>query len=303
MQRENYPEDFMGLPRFVAAIAVALLMLSSSLQMHAAQTASCTFDTFSAPAGYSFSQVQGISDDGTVVGQLLNNKTQDMVAFTRSASGVITEFTAPKSSTTWLYGRSGTGANAGFYQDSAYPQKVHGFLLQGSTFTAVNYPKAVNTWLFDTNQVGTSVGSFSTAASSVKGFMLVNGKYTTIAYPNAQVTYALAINDNGEVVGSYASGSVSYGIVWQNGTFTGVNFPKSKYGTVLTGVNNSGVIVGNHISSDKDFGFIYENSTFKSIVYVGAKYTMAGGINNNGVISGQIYVTGTTSLGYTAVCK
>ena len=117
------------------------------------------------------------------------------------------------------------------------------------------------------------------------------------------MTYALGINDNGEVVGSYASGFVNYGFAWQNGKFTLIDYPKAKYGTVLTGVNNSGVIVGNHLSADKDFGFFYENGVFKNIVYTGAKYTMAGGINNNGVISGEIVISSTGVLGYTAVCK
>jgi probable HAF family extracellular repeat protein len=117
------------------------------------------------------------------------------------------------------------------------------------------------------------------------------------------VTYALAINDNGAVVGTYASGAVSYGYLWQNGTFTGINYPKSKYGTVLTGINNSNVIVGNRLSADRDFGIIYTNGTFKNIVYPGADYTMAGGINNSGVISGQIFLTSSDTLGYTATCK
>jgi hypothetical protein len=68
-------------------------------------------------------------------------------------------------------------------------------------------------------------------------------------------------------------------------------------------VNNSGVIVGNHLSAERDFGFIYENGVFKNIVYSGGNYTMAGGINNNGLISGEIYLTGNNTLGYTAVCK
>ena len=139
----------MSLPRFVAAALVALLLHSSV--MFAAQTASCIFETFSAPSGYSFSQIQGVSDDGTVVGQWMNNKTLQFVAFTHSSGGVFAEYAAPKSAATWLYGRNGSGTNAGFYQDSAYPGHIHGFLLQGSTFTAVNHPNAVNTWLFNVN--------------------------------------------------------------------------------------------------------------------------------------------------------
>jgi hypothetical protein len=292
---------FMGLPHFVPAIVVTLLLQSAV--MHAAQQASCIFDTFSAPSGYSLSQVNGVGDDGTVVGQLIDSHTQQYVAFTRSASGVITAYAAPKSSSTWLYGRNGTGANAGFYQDNVNPEHVHGFLLQGSKFTAVNHLQAANTWLFDINQLGNSVGSFSASAAVTKGFMLVNGIYTTIAYPDAQATYALSINDSGKVVGSYASTPVSNGFLWQNGTFTTIDYPHAPYGTVLTGLNNSGVIVGNHLGADKDFGFIYENGVFKNIVYSGAKFTMAGGINNNGLVSGQIYLTGKDTLGYTAVCK
>ncbi len=291
----------MSFPRFVSAITVTLLLQCGA--MHAATTASCTFNTFSTPSGYTLAEVDGVSDDGTVVGQLLNNSTLQSEAFHRSASGVITKYAAPQSSNTWLYGRNGVGVNAGYYQASAYPGHLHGFMLQGSTVTAVNHPNAANTWLFDVNLLGASVGSFSASASVIKGFRLVNGTYTTIAYPNALTTYAVAINDGGEIVGYYASSIVSNGFVWKNGTFTTVNYPNSAYGTALLGVNNSGVIVGNRLSADQAHGFIYENGTFKNIVYSGGKFTMAGGINNNGLISGEIYFVGGSSLGYTAVCK
>src|SRR5713101_3884521 len=257
--RANNTEDSMGLRRSVSAIAVALFLHSAV--MRAADQASCTFDTFSAPPGYSLSQVNGVSDDGTVVGQLIDNSTQQFVAFQRSAGGVINKYPAPQSSATWLYGRNGTGASAGFYQDTIHPENVHGFLLQGAKFAAVNRPNTANTWLFNVNLLGASVGSFTAGPSQVKGFMLVNGTYTTIDYPH------------------------------------------SRYGTVLTAVNNSGVIVGNHLSANRDFGFIYENGDFKSIVYPSARNTKAGGINNNGLISGQVYFTGNNTLGYTALCK
>jgi hypothetical protein len=292
----------MNLPRSVAAAVITAMLLLCSTAMFATN-ASCSFETFSAPSGYTLNLVNGISDDGTVVGQLIDNKTQAFVAFTLSPSGAFTEYAAPKSAMTWMYGRSGTGADAGFYQDNGASGHIHGFQLQNGTFTAVDYPKATNTWLFDTNMTGGSVGSFSNSPSVTKGFMLVNGKYTTIAYSGAQVTYASAISDNGEVVGSYASGAVSNGFSWQNGKFTTINHPKSKYGTVLTGVNNSGLIVGNRISSDKSFGFIYENGVFKSIVYPGGNFSVAGGVNNNGLISGQIFFTGGKTQGFTAVCK
>ncbi len=293
-------EDFMNFSRSVPALIVTLLL--HAVGTHAAQQASCTFDTFSAPPGYTFSQVQGVSDDGTVVGQLIDNKTLQFMAFKRSASGVITEYAAPQSSSTWLYGRGGIDADAGFYQDKVNPERVHGLLLQDGEFTAVHHPRATNTWLFDINHLGAVVGSFSSSAALVRGFLLVNGTYTTIAYPDAETTYALAINDSGDVVGSYGSSRASNGFLWQDGTLTTINYPYSRYGTVLTGVNNAGVIVGNHLALHRDFGFIYEGGVFKDVVYPGAKFTMAGGINNNGLISGEIFLTSTETLGYTALC-
>jgi hypothetical protein len=293
----------MSLSRLATVVVLALALLLPPSVMHAAQNATCSFNTFSAPTGYTLSLVNGLSDDGTVVGQLVNNKTQQWVAFTYSESGVFTEYSAPKSASTWLYGGNASGENAGTYQDLSYPQAMHGFLLQGAKFTAVNYPKAANTWLFDINQVGAVVGSYSASPSLTKGFMLVNGKYTAIAYPKAQLTYATAISDNGVVAGTYASGFVFSGFTWQDGTFTVIDYPKATYGTSMVGVNNSGVAVGNHFSAEDSFGFIYENGVFKNIVYSGAKYTSAGGINNNGLVSGQIFLSGGKTLGYTASCN
>jgi uncharacterized membrane protein len=295
-------EEFMSLPRLVSAIIVTMILPTAL--MHAAQrNASCTFTTFSAPSGYTLIEVNGVSDDGTVVGQFVDNKTLEPVAFTYSASGDFTEYTAPKSSGTWMYGRNGSGVNAGSYQNSGYPGHIYGFTLQGGQLDAITYPKAPNTWVFDVNQVGAVVGSFSAGGSVTKGFMLENGDYTPIAYPKAQITYAQAINDNGVVVGAYASSSFSNGFLWKNGSFTTINFPNSKYGTALAGINNSGVIVGNHFSAENSFGFLYENGVFENIVYPDAKWAATGGINNNGLISGQIYFKGGKTLGYTAVCK
>ena len=261
--------------------------LSLSAALHAKQ-ASCTFDTFTVPSQYTLNAVQGIGDDGTVVGQLVDNKTQHPVGFMRSPSGTITVYSAPNSTTTWLYGENATGTSVGSYLDKA--SKVHGFTLANGNFSAINYPNASNTWVFGVNHVGALVGSYG-GGGSVKGFLLVNGKYTNIVDPGEQVTYPMAVNDNNAVVGSSASGWVNNGFLWQNGKFTAINFPKSRYGTILSGINNSGLIVGNHISADKSLGFIYENSVFKGIVYPGSINTVAGGINNNGVISGQIFLT------------
>ena len=268
--------------------------------LHAANKAACTFDTFDVPSGYTLNDVEGIADDGTVVGQLVDNKTQNLVGFMRSEGGDFTVYTAPKSSMTWLYQQNATGTSSGSYMDAK--SKVHGLTLVNGDFSSVDYPGASNTWVFGVNKVGALTGGYG-GSGSVNGFLLVNGNYTKIVYPKGAVTNPMAVNDNNAVVGASLTGAVSTGFLWQSGKFTAINYPKSKFGTALTGINNAGTIVGNRISADKAFAFLYENGMFKSIVYDGARFELVGGINNNGVVSGQIYLTGTKSLGYTATCK
>src|SRR5208282_1930931 len=100
MQREKilkrYPKGvLMSFPRLAAIIVIVGLLQAAVAQ--ATETATCTFDTFTAPTGYSLTVVNGITDDGTVVGQLLDTSTGQYLAFTYSASGVFTKYTAPAS--------------------------------------------------------------------------------------------------------------------------------------------------------------------------------------------------------------
>jgi hypothetical protein len=281
-------------------VALVCLPLALAPAVHAGTKASCTFDTFDAPSGYTFNDVEGIADDGTVVGQLVNNQTQALVGFMRDQNGNFTIYTAPKSNMTWLYQQNATGTSSGSYMDTK--SKLHGFTLVNENFVEVDYPGAANTWIFGVNHVGSLTGSYG-GAGSVNGFLLVNGNYTNVAYPKGAVTYPMAVNDNNAIVGSSVTGAVSSGFLWQNGNFTTINYPKSKYGTALTGINNAGTIVGNRISADNAFAFLYINGTFESIVYDGAKFETVGGINNNGVVSGQIFFTQTNTEGFTATCK
>ena len=284
---------------FRALIGVLLLLGQFSF---AATQASCAFTTFKAPTGYTFGEVNGIGDDGTVVGQLLNTTTYATVGFLHAPGSPVRIYSAPNSRMTYLDARNGLDINVGFYLDNKSVPHIHGFTLQGTQVTLVNYPGASNTWLRGINLFGDLAGSFS-AGTLIKGFIRTNGTYKPLVYSGATSTVPSAVNDHGAVVGSYSSSPVNHGFIWQNGHFTTVDYPLAKYGTMLTGINNAGLIVGNHISADRSFGFLYVNGTFKNIVYSGANYTLAGGINNNGVISGQIVLTSGASLGYTAVCQ
>ncbi len=285
-----------------AALGMFVSLLFLSAISFAANQASCTFTTFSAPTGYAFSQVNDVDDLGTVVGQVEDKNSGAFVAFSRTVDGKFTIFDAPNSIFTWFSSRNISGVNVGSYLDNGRIQHIHGFAQSGSGFVKVDYPNATHTWLYGINTAGAVVGSFS-KADVVKGFKLYNGKYLVIKYPNALATRPQAINDNGVVVGSYSDNTLYHGFTWQNGAYKTIDYPTSRYGTVLTDVNNTGVIVGNHLSADWAFGFIYKNGVFANIVYSGAKSATAGGINSSGLISGEIFFSQTNTLGYTAVCK
>jgi len=289
----------MRLPQTALILALSLLLLPGMAL--AAKQASCTFTTFTAPAGYAFAQINGISDDGTVVGQLEDKGSGAFVAFSRGG-GQFTIYHAPSSDYTWFNRRNLPGVNVGSYLDSKNPPHVHGFAQSASGMVEVNYPKATHTWLYGINAAGAVVGNYS-KGTTIKGFKLDGGRYTLIRYPNALTTTPQAINDNGLVVGSYSDGTVYHGFIWKNGSFTTVDAANARFGTVLTDVNKSETMVGNRLSADHAFGFIYKNGTFANIVYSGAKNATAGGINNSGVISGQIYFSATNTVGYTAVCR
>ena len=290
----------MRLPRAAFALFATFLLLCGV--SYAANQASCTFTTFSAPTGYSLAQVNGVSDDGTVVGQLENNNSGSFVAFSRSAAGKFTLFAPPNSAFTWFNRRNPVGVNVGSYLDTARTPHVHGLAQSGADYVEVNYPNAVHTWLYGINGAGAVVGNFS-KGTAIQGFKLENGTYTVIRYPNALMTTPQAINDSGLVVGSYFDGTLYHGFSWKNGAYKTIDYPNARFGTVLTDVNSAGVMVGNHLSADHAFGFIYQNNTMANIVYAGAKNATAGGINKNGLISGQIYFSATNTSGYTAVCK
>jgi len=292
--------NLMRFPRAAFGMFISLFALSAI--SFAGNQASCTFTTFSAPMGYAFSQVNDVTDNGTVVGQVEDHNSGAFVAFSRTADGKFTIFDAPNSIFTWFSSRNIAGVNVGSYLDNGRIQHVHGFAQSGNGFVQVDYPNATHSWIYGINTAGALVGSFS-KANVVKGFKLYNGKYIVIKYPNAVATTPQAINDNGIVVGSYSDGTKYHGFPWQNGGYKTIDYPTSRYGTVLTDVNNAGVIVGNHLSADRAFGFIYKNGVFANIVYTGAKSATAGGINGNGLISGQIYFSQTNTLGYTAICK
>src|SRR5258706_10624386 len=143
-----------------AAFGMIVSWLALSAISFAANQASCTFTTFSAPTGYAFSQVNDVDDLGTVVGQVEDKNSGAFVAFSRTVDGKFTIFDAPNSIFTWFSSRNISGVNVGSYLDNGRIQHIHGFAQSGSGFVQAYYPNATHSWLYGINTAGAVAGSF-----------------------------------------------------------------------------------------------------------------------------------------------
>ena len=83
--------------------------------------------------------------------------------------------------------------------------------------------------------------------SRIDGFLYDSGRYTTVDVPGASDgffgTQINGINDENVVVGVYGAGPTLAGMVWTNGRFATLNYPKAGF-TELHSINNRGEITG-----------------------------------------------------------
>lgn len=110
------------------------------------------FTTIDVPTANS-TAAYGINDAGVVVGQA------DTHAFLRAVNGAFTIFDFPAAGVTQTLSTdtNNNGQIIGFFVDAT---GVHGFLKDGTTFTALDCQGAVNTFIYGINDTGQIVGDY-----------------------------------------------------------------------------------------------------------------------------------------------
>jgi hypothetical protein len=175
---------------------------------------------------------------------------------------------------------------------------VHGFLLHGGTFAAIDYPDAVNTTVISISARGDIAGFFLDSTSQWHGFVLSDGTYFVQDYPGATTgTFTLGVAANGTLVGEFKTGQAfgQLGFAWimRQGQYTERIPPRSAF-AFSTSVNSRGDVVGRLIDTvggqtawkrDKD-------GTYNVFQYPGATITNARGINSKGEVVGVYRVGG-----------
>ena len=174
--------------------------------------------------------------------------------------------------------------------------------------TFIVHPKAVHhsTGLVAINNLNTLLGGYTDINGKNHWFKRrSNGTFLSVPnFPGAQTTRAGGFNDNGVVVGSYLNPGdccgTSHGFIYRNGSFATVNYRGFKNtNTELMGIDNNGVIIGNAYGN----GFLYKNGVFKNIIGPnGAQPVTTRGISANGVLTGDVWISGTGQHGFTANC-
>src|SRR5205814_10390835 len=123
-------------------------------------------------------------------------------------------------------------------------------------------------------------------------------------FPGATTTAARGFNGNGVVVGLYVLTSdpsrVAHGFIYWNGSFVTLNFRKQITSKSLVGISKNGTVVGNHYFND---GFLYVNGVLKNIWRPNGEHATVRGISANGVITGDMFVSGMGNTSLNVTCQ
>jgi uncharacterized membrane protein len=240
----------------------------------------------------------GINNIGQIVGVYLNpDFTAHGFVFTPT-TGFATLDDPNATSGSESIGISNSGQIVGTYnllppREGDNFEGAHGFLFNGSTFTAIDFPGANDTTPHKINDPGEIVGVYRLADGLAHGFTYIQGTLATLDFPGAYSTQANGINNVGNIVGRYRAfgGAPKQGFLYNGSTFSTLDFPGAVQ-TVAADINNSGDIAGLYTSATGPFGiagssgFLDRKGSFSSVTFPNSIGTEAYGINDNGQIVG-----------------
>ncbi len=227
-------------------------------------------DPNSVQAQFKGTRVQGLNDDGELVG--LYNTNSGVFGF-YEIGGVFSTLPDPSPGLTSGFGANGvnnSGQIVGEYDLQA--GGYHGYLYSGGTYTTIEDPNAAAVGATACNSIndpGQIVGSYSAGNGVEHGFLYsggANGTYTNIDVPLAQHTWAQGINNAGEIVGYYEDSSNAFhGFTYTNGTYATFDDAQGTQGTFAFGINDLGQIVGKYANASGQHGFLYSGGVFLSV--------------------------------------
>lgn len=256
--------------------------------------------------------INGISNNGTLVGLTMVGEEVQNADFTRSSSGIFTALDLSDPFAGMATAVNAAGTVVGVANGIA-------FTLTGTTLTLLTPPGSTASAAFGISDGGTIVGQF-TSGTQMPGFVLTGTTFKTVAPPTATVTNLQGVNNQGQAIGFFSADGVhQHGFLYNVSTQAVTVLPDPSTsriqsgGLALTqflGLNDNNEAVGYYQTSNgSQFGFLFDLST-QTYTYLdeplavpvgGVQVTQITGVANSGEICGFFIDAAGTQHGFFAV--
>jgi hypothetical protein len=221
-----------------------------------------------------------VNDNSIIVGDSFEDIDLVEKAFFRWSNATLTYYQRTRNGAavdTFFTDRNDAGATIGVVGPFALASgNGTPFMLKNSNFTPLTMTIAGQTHKKFTvariNNWGTTVGMFKDSSGNMHGFKRYSdGTAIPLNYPGAVETSPTGINDHGTIVGWYSKklppNESRHGFIYHNGQWASVNFPNSKYQTMLEAISNSNLILATTVRGSNALNsYIYVNGKFKKMV-------------------------------------
>jgi uncharacterized membrane protein len=175
--------------------------------------------------GARYTEALGINNSTTIVGGYFDGSVTHGFVLKQDRYTTF-DVPVPGNVTTAPNGINDGGDIVGFYQTPFAPVLTHGFILQGSVLTTLDFPGAIFSDAIGINNLGEIVGRFVDASGTSHGFLRNRDVFITIDVPGASNTVPWGINDLGEISGSYTgSDGRTHGFLKTESAFISFDVP------------------------------------------------------------------------------
>ncbi len=254
----------------------AMSLLSVLLMAAAADATTLVFN--SAPAALDGKTVNGISNNGVIVGAFGTLARYDGYIYDNGTLTTVTFPGLPSGSSSQLLSINSAGIATGDYFNAS-SEETHGFIYHRNTntfltpvhsgavfqaFNAINDQGLVAAPYYDSNLI---------AHSAI--YNIATQTWTDLPDHGAFGTAVQAVNANGDAIVNYLDSAGNlHGAVYRNGVYIDYDYPNAK-STSLSMINSSGIIVGTWIdTNDAIHGLILDEELFSPSDSMGTFYSV-----------------------------